>query len=134
MKTLSWNIRGLGRPEKRRKVKEAIKDRKVDMVLLQEIKKANLTAATTGTSSTTRKGSIGHETFCDVAILYLTRAPGRHNPNSTSVGRGSQTICSSGGSDFPRVLPPASRGKQVVVLDLLDFPIKCNVDITSQSA
>ncbi|CAL5344378.1 hypothetical protein CsSME_00032746 [Camellia sinensis var. sinensis] len=42
MKTLSWNIRGLGRPEKRRKVKEAIKDRKVDMVLLQEIKKANV--------------------------------------------------------------------------------------------
>ncbi|XP_028105888.1 uncharacterized protein LOC114304937 [Camellia sinensis] len=41
MKILSWNIRGLGRPENRRRPKEVIKERKVDMVLLQETKKAN---------------------------------------------------------------------------------------------
>ncbi|GMP77684.1 hypothetical protein CsSME_00033867 [Camellia sinensis var. sinensis] len=42
MKILSWNIRGLGRHEKKRRIKAVIKEQKVDMVLLQEIKRANI--------------------------------------------------------------------------------------------
>ncbi|GMP50136.1 hypothetical protein CsSME_00043071 [Camellia sinensis var. sinensis] len=38
MKIQSWNARGLGRLEKRRKVKKSIADRKVDIILLQETK------------------------------------------------------------------------------------------------
>ncbi|XP_028113024.1 uncharacterized protein LOC114311158 [Camellia sinensis] len=39
MKLLSWNVRGLGRMEKRSKVKKLLKERSVDMVLFQETKK-----------------------------------------------------------------------------------------------
>ncbi|XP_028082515.1 uncharacterized protein LOC114283844 [Camellia sinensis] len=42
MKLLSWNIRGLGNPEKRRKLKELLRARKVDIVLIQETKKAEI--------------------------------------------------------------------------------------------
>ncbi|XP_028094700.1 uncharacterized protein LOC114294749 [Camellia sinensis] len=42
MKLLSWNIRGLGRPEKKKRIKAVIKERKVDMVMLQETKRANI--------------------------------------------------------------------------------------------
>ena len=42
MKLISWNIRGLGRPEKKRRIKAVIKERKVDMVMLQETKRANI--------------------------------------------------------------------------------------------
>lgn len=42
MKVLSWNIRGLGRPQKSRKFKEVFKERKVDTVLLQETKKIDI--------------------------------------------------------------------------------------------
>lgn len=41
MKLLSWNVRGLGKPVKRRKIKNLFFERKVDMVLLQETKKQN---------------------------------------------------------------------------------------------
>ncbi|XP_028078606.1 uncharacterized protein LOC114280437 [Camellia sinensis] len=40
MKILSWNVRGIGRPEKRRQIKKSLAERKVDIVLLQETKKA----------------------------------------------------------------------------------------------
>ncbi|XP_028100123.1 uncharacterized protein LOC114299551 [Camellia sinensis] len=40
MKLLSWNVRGLGRMEKRSKVKKLLKERSVDMVLFQETKKS----------------------------------------------------------------------------------------------
>ncbi|XP_028126564.1 uncharacterized protein LOC114323215 [Camellia sinensis] len=43
MKILSWNARGLGRKEKRGKVKKLLKERNIDIVLLQETKKAELT-------------------------------------------------------------------------------------------
>ena len=42
MKILSWNVRGLGRPEKRSKVRSILKERGVDVVLLQETKTSNL--------------------------------------------------------------------------------------------
>lgn len=42
MKILSWNNRGLGRPKKKRRIKAVIKERKVDMVLLQETKRTNI--------------------------------------------------------------------------------------------
>lgn len=38
MKVLSWNIRGLGKLEKRRSLKNLIKEKMVDMVLIQEAK------------------------------------------------------------------------------------------------
>ncbi|KAL7251284.1 hypothetical protein ACSBR1_013171 [Camellia fascicularis] len=40
MKIQSWNVRGIGRPEKRRKIKKSLAERKVDIALLQETKKA----------------------------------------------------------------------------------------------
>lgn len=40
MKMLSWNVRGLRRVEKRRRIKSLIKEKEVDMVLLQETKLA----------------------------------------------------------------------------------------------
>ena len=39
MKLLSWNVRGLGRTGKCRKIKQVLKERKIDMALLQETKK-----------------------------------------------------------------------------------------------
>ncbi|GMP74929.1 hypothetical protein CsSME_00032179 [Camellia sinensis var. sinensis] len=38
MKIQSWNVRGLGRPEKMRKIKRSLAERKVDIVLIQETK------------------------------------------------------------------------------------------------
>ncbi|GMP41576.1 hypothetical protein CsSME_00011624 [Camellia sinensis var. sinensis] len=42
MKIQSWNIRGIGRPEKRRKIKKSILERKVDIILIQETKKSEV--------------------------------------------------------------------------------------------
>ena len=42
MKILSWNVRGLGRDDRRRRVKEFLRQKNVDMVLLQETKKSNI--------------------------------------------------------------------------------------------
>ncbi|XP_028098166.1 uncharacterized protein LOC114297885 [Camellia sinensis] len=42
MKILSWNVRGLGRVEKRRRIKEVLKEKKVDMAMLQETKKSEV--------------------------------------------------------------------------------------------
>ncbi|XP_028062050.1 uncharacterized protein LOC114265429 [Camellia sinensis] len=39
---LSWNVRGLGRVDKRRRVKEFLRLKNVDMVLLQETKRSNI--------------------------------------------------------------------------------------------
>lgn len=44
MKWLSWNIRGLGRPEKMRKIRKLLADRKIDMALFQETKKASISS------------------------------------------------------------------------------------------
>ncbi|KAF5932138.1 hypothetical protein HYC85_028309 [Camellia sinensis] len=43
MKTLSWNIRGVGRPEKRRKIRNLLLDKAIDMALLQETKQSSTT-------------------------------------------------------------------------------------------
>ncbi|XP_028105225.1 uncharacterized protein LOC114304243 [Camellia sinensis] len=43
MKILSWNVRGLRRPEKRRKIRKLLYDRAVDLVLLQETKQSSIT-------------------------------------------------------------------------------------------
>ncbi|XP_028106829.1 uncharacterized protein LOC114305893 [Camellia sinensis] len=40
MKILSWNVRGLGRPGKRRKIRKILHDKAVDMALLQETKQS----------------------------------------------------------------------------------------------
>lgn len=40
LKLLSWNIRGLGRQEKRGMIRKILKERKIDIVLFQETKKA----------------------------------------------------------------------------------------------
>lgn len=42
MKIQSWNVRGIGRPEKMRKVKKILAERRVDIVLLQETKKSEV--------------------------------------------------------------------------------------------
>lgn len=42
MKIMSWNVRGLGRSDKRSRVKLLIKERRVDVLLLQETKKSNI--------------------------------------------------------------------------------------------
>lgn len=42
MKIQSWNMRGIGRPEKRRKIKKSISKRKVDIILIQETKKSEV--------------------------------------------------------------------------------------------
>ena len=39
MKMLSWNIRGLGRREKRNRLRKLIRDNEIDVVLIQETKK-----------------------------------------------------------------------------------------------
>lgn len=44
MKWLSWNIRGLGRPEKMKKIRKLLANRKIDMALFQETKKASLSS------------------------------------------------------------------------------------------
>ncbi|KAL7162528.1 hypothetical protein ACSBR2_042925 [Camellia fascicularis] len=42
MKIMSWNVRGLGRKDKRGKILKLVKDRKLDMLMLQEINKTNV--------------------------------------------------------------------------------------------
>ncbi|XP_028067566.1 uncharacterized protein LOC114270309 [Camellia sinensis] len=42
MKLLTWNVRGLGRKEKRSKIKRLLKDRGIDIALFQETKKASM--------------------------------------------------------------------------------------------
>ncbi|XP_028072087.1 uncharacterized protein LOC114274386 [Camellia sinensis] len=42
MKILSWNARGLGRKDKRGKFLKLVRDRKLDMLMLQETKKTNV--------------------------------------------------------------------------------------------
>ncbi|XP_028059521.1 uncharacterized protein LOC114263216 [Camellia sinensis] len=42
MKIMSWNVRGLGRLEKRRRVKQLIKEKRVDVVLFQETKSRDI--------------------------------------------------------------------------------------------
>ncbi|XP_028090751.1 uncharacterized protein LOC114290933 [Camellia sinensis] len=42
MKILSWNVRGLRRPEERGKIRNLVKDRNVDVLLLQETKRSTL--------------------------------------------------------------------------------------------
>lgn len=42
MKILSWNIRGLKKLEKRRRLKSLIKEKKVDMLFLQESKQGTI--------------------------------------------------------------------------------------------
>lgn len=42
MKILSWNVRGLGRSCKRKKIKELVRERGVDMVMLQETKRSEM--------------------------------------------------------------------------------------------
>ncbi|XP_028060814.1 uncharacterized protein LOC114264401 [Camellia sinensis] len=39
MKLLSWNVRGIGKPEKRGRIKRLLKERHIDIVFLQETKK-----------------------------------------------------------------------------------------------
>lgn len=39
MKIMSWNVRGLRRPEKMSKIKALVRERKIDVLLLQEIKR-----------------------------------------------------------------------------------------------
>lgn len=39
MKMLSWNVRGLGKSCKRKKIKELVRARGVDLVMLQETKR-----------------------------------------------------------------------------------------------
>ncbi|GMP72029.1 hypothetical protein CsSME_00030218 [Camellia sinensis var. sinensis] len=45
MKIQSWNVRGIGKPEKRRRIKKSLIERKVDIVLLQETKKTTMDSA-----------------------------------------------------------------------------------------
>ncbi|XP_028107655.1 uncharacterized protein LOC114306583 [Camellia sinensis] len=42
MKMLSWNIRGVEKPEKKRQIKKLLFDRKINMVLLQETKLSSI--------------------------------------------------------------------------------------------
>ncbi|KAL7194493.1 hypothetical protein ACSBR1_034841 [Camellia fascicularis] len=42
MKLLSWNIRGIGRSEKRRKIRNIVQERMVDVLFLQETKKVGV--------------------------------------------------------------------------------------------
>lgn len=42
MKLLFWNIRGFGKPGKRRKIRELLKERRVDLAFFQETKKGGL--------------------------------------------------------------------------------------------
>ena len=43
MKNLSWNVRGVNNPEKRKVIKQFIRDQRVDLVCLQETKVQNMT-------------------------------------------------------------------------------------------
>ncbi|XP_028105623.1 uncharacterized protein LOC114304685 [Camellia sinensis] len=42
MKILSWNVRGLGRPEKRGNIKSLVRERCVDVLFLQETKRSSM--------------------------------------------------------------------------------------------
>lgn len=42
MKILTWNVRGIGRSEKKGKIRKMMKERNVDIVLLQETKKPDI--------------------------------------------------------------------------------------------
>lgn len=42
MKILSWNVRGLGRADRRRRIKEFLRLKNMDMVLLQETKRSSI--------------------------------------------------------------------------------------------
>lgn len=42
MKIMSWNVRRLGRLKKRSRVRQTIKERKVDVLLLQETKQSRI--------------------------------------------------------------------------------------------
>ena len=44
MKLLSWNIRGLGKPEKKGRIKCLLKDRLIKIVFVQETKKTVVSA------------------------------------------------------------------------------------------
>lgn len=44
MKIQSWNVRGLGRPAKRRKIRQSLAERKVSLVLIQETKSSSITS------------------------------------------------------------------------------------------
>ncbi|XP_028083438.1 uncharacterized protein LOC114284690 [Camellia sinensis] len=41
MKLLSWNIRGIGKPTKRRKIRKLLLDKAIDMALIQETKQSS---------------------------------------------------------------------------------------------
>ena len=43
IKILSWNVRGVNNPEKRKVIKQFIRDQRVDLVCLQETKVQNMT-------------------------------------------------------------------------------------------
>ena len=42
IKILSWNVRGANNPEKRKVIKQFIRDQRVDLVCLQETKVQNM--------------------------------------------------------------------------------------------
>lgn len=42
MKVMSWNVRGLGRKEKRGKIKKLVFDRKVELLMMQETKRRSM--------------------------------------------------------------------------------------------
>lgn len=42
MKIMTWNVRGLRRPEKMRKIKSILKEGRADVVLLQETKRSRM--------------------------------------------------------------------------------------------
>ena len=42
IKILSWNVRGVNNPEKRKVIKQFIRDQRVDLVCLQETKVQNM--------------------------------------------------------------------------------------------
>lgn len=42
MKVMSWNVRGLGRKEKRGKIKKLVFDRKVESLMMQETKRRSM--------------------------------------------------------------------------------------------
>lgn len=42
MKLLSWNVRGFGRPKKRRRIRALLKERKIECAFFQETKKEGM--------------------------------------------------------------------------------------------
>lgn len=42
LKMMSWNIRGLGRNDKRAKIKKLVSERKINVLLLQESKRSSV--------------------------------------------------------------------------------------------